>query len=114
MPELMALHEKCKDQGLVVIAVHDDSVADIDEMKAKLEKPKAAIWGGKDLPFLIALDGGGQTQVPGHAGKARGATTATYGINAFPTQVLIDKDGKVVGRAREGQVEEQIKGLTSK
>ena len=46
--------------------------------------------------------------------KARGATTATYGINAFPTQVLIDKDGKVVGRAREGQVEELIKGLTSK
>jgi thiol-disulfide isomerase/thioredoxin len=114
MPELVALHEKYKDKGLVIIAVHDDSATDVAEMLAKLEKPKASFWHGKDLPFLIALDGGGQTEVPGHAWKARGATTAAYGITLFPTQVLIDKDGNVVGWPRRNQVEEMLRSLVEK
>ncbi len=102
MPELMQLHDTYKDKGLVVIAVHDDSVESIEEMDKKLEKIKAGIWNGRDLPFLVALDGGGETQIEGHVEKARGATTAAYGIDSFPTKVLIDRSGRVIGPMRKG------------
>jgi len=98
MPELMKAYDTYKDQGLVIIAVHDDSVESIAEMDQKLEKARAEVWSGRDLPFLIALDGGGATPVEGRKSTARGATTAAYGINSFPTTVLIDREGKVVGR----------------
>jgi thiol-disulfide isomerase/thioredoxin len=50
MPRLMALHDKYEDKGLVIIAVHDDSVKSIEEMDAKLEEPKRLAWAGRDLP----------------------------------------------------------------
>jgi hypothetical protein len=36
MPELMAMHDAFADRGLVIIAVHDDSVASLEEMDSKL------------------------------------------------------------------------------
>ncbi len=112
MPELAQLHEKYKDKGLVIIAVHDGSATDIADMMAKLERPKKEIWGGKDLPFLIALDSG--KVGPGDTAYGSGDATAAYGITSFPTQVLIDKDGNVVGRPRDGQLETMIKALEAK
>lgn len=113
MPELMKLHDEFHEKGLVIIAVHDDSVGSIAEMDTKLEDIKKSIWAGKDLPFLVALDGGGETPIEGRQGtRARGATTAAYGIDSFPTQILIDRDGKVVGRARKGQVRQMLERLT--
>ena len=96
MPHLMDLHDAFGKHGLVIIAVHDDSVASVAEMDAKLAKSRQKYWGGRDLPFLVALDGGGQTPIEGSQHTARGATTAAYGIPAFPTQVLIAPDGKVI------------------
>jgi thiol-disulfide isomerase/thioredoxin len=113
MPELMELHEKYKDQGLVIIAVHDDSTESIATMDAALVEVKQKFWGGKDLPFLIALDGGGEVPIPGEEETARGLTTAEYGISAFPTQVLIGRDGKVVGRRKRGEPD-PVPGLLEK
>lgn len=103
MPDLVKLYETYKDQGLVVIAVHDDSVASIEEMDEKLKQIRVDLWDGKDLPFLVALDGGGETPIEGSNGLvARGATTAAYGIQSFPTQILIGRDGNVIGRLGKG------------
>jgi thiol-disulfide isomerase/thioredoxin len=112
MPELAELHEKYKDKGLVIIAVHDGSATDIADMMAKLERPKKEIWGGKDLPFLIALDSG--KVGPGDTAYGSGDTTAAYGITGFPTQVLIDKDGNVVGRSTKDRLEELLGNPVSK
>src|SRR5262249_41878419 len=97
MPGLMALHDAFADRGLVVIAVHDDSVESIADMDAQLAKADKRLWYGRDLPFRIALDGGGKTPVAGTDRQARGATTAAYRIQAFPTCLLIDREGTVVG-----------------
>jgi beta-lactamase regulating signal transducer with metallopeptidase domain/peroxiredoxin len=99
MPRLIALHDRYAEDGLVIVAVHDDSVASIDEMDTKLEKVKEKYWMGRDLPFLVALDGGGEREVQGSDGvMVRGATTAAYGVSLFPTTVLIGRDGRVVGQ----------------
>lgn len=73
-----------------ILAFHDGSVKDFSEMDAKLERTKAGLWRGRSLPFPILLDAdNGQ----------RGATVAAYGITSFPTTLLIDPEGKLVGQA---------------
>jgi hypothetical protein len=91
---------------LVAGGVHPARLAD-RRVLIRPADPRAAATrsacpgGGKDLQFLIALDGGGETQIQGRAAVARGATTAAYGITSFPTQILIDREGNVVGRFRK-------------
>ncbi|HUW82639.1 MAG TPA: TlpA disulfide reductase family protein [Phycisphaerae bacterium] len=96
MPKLMELHDAYADKGLVIIAIHDDSVASIEDMDDRLAQTRKKYWGGRDLPFLVALDGGGSTPVEGSDREAKGATTAAYGISSFPTGVLIGRDGTVL------------------
>ncbi|HEY8747527.1 MAG TPA: TlpA disulfide reductase family protein, partial [Tepidisphaeraceae bacterium] len=96
MPYLMKLRDKYKDKGLVIIAIHDDSVPSIAEMDRRLDERRQKFWAGRELPFLIALDGGGETRIRYSAFTARGATTAAYGITSFPTTLLIGRDGKVI------------------
>jgi thiol-disulfide isomerase/thioredoxin len=97
MPKLIDLHEKYHDKGLVIIGIHDDSVESIKNLETKIEQLCTSRWNGKKIPFAVALDGGGKREIEGTGQTARGATTAAYGITAFPTGVLIDKRGKVVG-----------------
>jgi RNA polymerase sigma factor (sigma-70 family) len=89
MPALVALHDQFADRGLVVIAVHDKSVKSIAELDEKIAPVRQRRWFGRDLPFLVALDG-------------EGATTAAFGITMFPTSLLIDRDGNVVRRLDNG------------
>jgi thiol-disulfide isomerase/thioredoxin len=93
----MSLHDDYRELGLVVIGIHDDSVVDIADLDRKLKFSRENRWWGRDVPYLVALDGGGQTRIEGTGIDARGATTAAYGITGFPTGVLIDRDGTLVG-----------------
>ncbi|HXE55191.1 MAG TPA: TlpA disulfide reductase family protein [Tepidisphaeraceae bacterium] len=113
MPALTKFYDELKDRGLVVIGVHDDSVASIQEMDAKLAQDRAKFWGGRDLPFPIALDGGGPTRIMYTTITARGATTAEYGIVSFPTTLVIGRDGKVLREidVRDADARKQIETL---
>jgi thiol-disulfide isomerase/thioredoxin len=109
MPALMALHDKYKDRGLVVIGIHDDSVASIEEMDRNLAKVRADQWGGRDLPFLVALDGGGQTHVAGTGRYESGGTSAAYAVFSRPITLVVGRDGIVMREVdfvgRDGRVE---------
>jgi thiol-disulfide isomerase/thioredoxin len=109
MPELMELHEKYSERGLVIIAVHDDR-GSIKKLKKQLKKLSKEHWDGRGIEFAVALDGGGRVEIEGTDRKANGATTAAYGIQAWPTMVLIDKEGKVVGEFRESN-DDDVKRL---
>lgn len=85
MPDLMKLHDKYADKGLTIIAIHDDSTESIAEMDKKLVQTRKGYWRGRDLPFLVALDGGGRDS----------GTIAEYGIRSYPTTILIDKAGNI-------------------
>ena len=67
-------------------------------MDKAIEKIRGESWNGRNLPFLIALDGGGLTRIKYTNTMDRGATTAAYGIESFPTTLLIGRDGRVVDR----------------
>jgi len=96
MPKLMELHDKYNERGLVIIGIHDDSMESIEKLEEKLGDIRENRWDGRDIQFAVALDGGGRTEIEGTERSAQGATTAAYGIQGWPTYVLIDKEGKVV------------------
>ena len=95
MPALIELHEKYGEKGVKVLGVHMDSEGEVDseaKLDEKVERYKHELWK-KDIPFPIALVSGK------HQGEERpGGTIAQYGIQAFPTCILIDREGKVVGQ----------------
>jgi thiol-disulfide isomerase/thioredoxin len=86
MPRLMAMHDAFAEHGLVVIGVHEGSLATMEELPPLLADAKARVWGGRDIPFLIALDGGA---------SPIGDTNEAYQIRGWPTSYLVDKEGKV-------------------
>lgn len=97
MPDLVKLDQQYRSKGLVILAIHDDSVSSIAEMDQKLLPVRAKLWSNVDLPFPIALDGGGETRIPYTSISVRGATTAAYGITSYPTSLLISPDGILLG-----------------
>ncbi len=99
IPGLIYTHEKYHNKGLFIIAIHDDSTKSVTDLKKEIAKLSKERWENKKIPFAVALDGGGRCKIQGTQQTARGATTAAYGIQGWPTLVLIDKEGKVVKEA---------------
>jgi RNA polymerase sigma factor (sigma-70 family) len=100
MPILFELHEKFKDRGLTIVTIHLDIDGEVDSA-AKLDEKVAGfrkgLWGGKDLPFPVALTSGKRIDT-GAGDPVRSGPVEQYGVLSYPTTVLIDREGKVLGR----------------
>jgi hypothetical protein len=81
-----------------IIAFHDATAKTFDELDKQLVKTIQNTWRGRSLPFPILLD-------------ATGQTLKEYGIRAFPTTILIDPDGKLVGEAGDDALEAKLPAL---
>jgi uncharacterized protein (TIGR03067 family) len=99
MPVLIELHEKFHDKGLAIVGIHMDGGGDVTtaaQLDEKIAGFRKKLWKGKDLPFPNALtssreDGQGEA-------RGWGGPVGQYGVSSFPTTILIDRDGKVVGK----------------
>lgn len=96
IPHLEALQQRYAGQGLVILAVTDESAATARKF---VEGP----FKGK-MTFPVMID-------------RRGQTNRTYGIRSIPTAYLIDTSGKVVWQGhtmqlQEAQVTEALKAAT--
>jgi thiol-disulfide isomerase/thioredoxin len=101
MPILMDLQKKFAGKGLTIISVHVDLEGDVPTaavLDAKTAMFKQSLWGGRDVPFPTALSVGKRTP-DGYLGK----TAAQYGILGYPTTILIDRQGKVVGEFQDAR-----------
>ncbi len=78
-------HQDQKDE-FAILAFHDDRAATFAELDLKLASIVERTWKGRTLPFPILLD-------------STGETLKTWGIEGFPTTILIDPQGKIVGEA---------------
>jgi thiol-disulfide isomerase/thioredoxin len=104
MHKLIDLYEEVRRQQLAVeiIVVHDGRFDTIAEMEAafdadpRLVKVREEEWGGKDLPFLIALDSKEPTRHLGGTTYLRGINWSNYDVNGYPTTMLIDRRGVLV------------------
>ena len=103
MPDLFKIHDEFKGKDVVIVGVHVDSNGEVTTTKQlddKLVGYKKDIWKGRDIPFPVALTSGKLLE-----NDERGGLAKTYGIRGYPSTILIDRAGKVVGnfRARDGQ-----------
>ena len=101
--ELMKLREELPTKDLVIIGVHTpgdgaDEVNSVNKLDAKLADVRQKAWGGKDITFPVALTGYRKgAYFPGGPATAASKMCVDYGVDSFPTAILIDRNGKVVG-----------------
>jgi RNA polymerase sigma factor (sigma-70 family) len=118
MPDLIELHDRYSDKGLAIIGIHLDESGAVDtaaRLDEKIAAFKQKYWKGKDLPFPVALICGKRREVGGT--KVLAGAAGQYGVVHFPTTVLIDRDGKIVGEFQARDVRsaiEQLEGLLRK
>ena len=100
MPELIALYETHADHRdkFEIVAIHDKSLHSFTELDKHLPKLRDSYWQGKDLPFPVLLD-------------ATGKTEEIYGVSHYPTGLLIDPAGKLVGEVSPGDLEAKLPPL---
>jgi uncharacterized protein (TIGR03067 family) len=111
MPVLLELHDKFKDKGLAVVGVHLDADGEVDtaaRLDEKLVDIRKKLWKDRDLPFPVALCSGKEVDVGGGEMR-RGGPALQYGVLSYPTTILIDRDGKVVGRFHARDAAEAVR-----
>ncbi len=95
MPRLIDFYEKEKSDRFEILAFHDATVKSFEELDEKLATIKDKHWKGRALPFPILLD-------------ATGETIKQFGIHAFPTTILIDPEGRLVGEGSEVELKQAL------
>lgn len=75
MPQLTKLYNQYKADGFEILAVNEDE--DTSKVHAYLAR--------KPVPFPVLLDNSGQS-------------AERYGIRAFPTTLIVDREGKVLNQ----------------
>ena len=94
LTELYERHEADRDR-FEVVAFHDASAKSFLELDEKLKPIIEKWWQGKSLPFPILLD-------------ASGATVKSFGIQGYPTVLLIDPEGRIVKGGNEQMLERKL------
>jgi uncharacterized protein (TIGR03067 family) len=116
MPVLIELHEKYADKGLAIVGVHVDLDGEVDaaaKLDSKIAVLKKDKWNGKDLPFPNVLASGEQSK---DKEKRRNPATQ-YDIPGYPTCLLIDREGKLIGEFAAHDIKkasEEIEKLLAK
>ena len=96
LPRLVELHDAFGDKGITVIAIYNN--ASMEELEQRWSEANQQFGGVKEVPFRIAIDAGEPTFYEGTSKERRGATYGRYDIVMYPTDVLIDPAGKVIGQ----------------
>lgn len=116
MRQLFELHDRFSERGLVIIGIHIDAGDDISTVRKLDEKVKPyreSHWNGRDIPFPVAMVRKDKTSFGvKNAGSATCEVAASYGITHYPTLVLIDEQGNVVGEF-DIKLESEVKRLAT-
>ena len=101
MPDLFAIHDKFAKRGVAIIGVHigleDENIDSTEKLDAALAESRKELWGGRDLPFPVAMVNSQRKKHSNVEQTGRGQAAVDYGVQFYPSQVLIDPEGKVVG-----------------
>jgi hypothetical protein len=104
MPPLIDLHDLYAKQGVVIIGIHDNSVKTVPELEAELTEARQLYWGRRDVPFAFGID----------SGPGRGTVHAHYGVEEWPTTIVIGRDGNVAGKYSPwGELQAELPRLLS-
>lgn len=102
IPAMMKLQKEYAGKDLAIVTVHNDhaenEVDTVSKLDEKLKSVREKRWEGHDIPFPVAFVPAKPTPFGKNiSGEALNDYAAKYGIDGYPTCVLIDKQGNVVG-----------------
>lgn len=103
IPELFKLRDEYSPDELAIIGIHtpygeEDEVTSVVELDQKLAKIRKNIWKGKAIEFPVALTRYQKVPYyPGEKSNANAIMNVDYGITSFPSSIVIDRRGNVVG-----------------
>jgi thiol-disulfide isomerase/thioredoxin len=109
IPEMMKLQDEFHSSDLVIIGIHtphgeDDTITTLAQLDTQLKEARQKFWHGKDIPFPVALTRFRKgTYYPGGPEEPACKICFDYSISAFPTTILIDREGNIVGRFDAGK-----------
>jgi hypothetical protein len=92
------LHKDARTQ-FEIVAFHVGNEKTLEEIDKNLASFRQLYWFDRQLPFPSLTD-------------FTGKTAKLYGVAAFPTTVLIDPEGKLVGNATEEHLEAKLPRVT--
>ena len=108
MPYLMDVAERFAGRPVKWLSIHTPNLKSFDELDRKLTKFQAESWDGRPLNFPTVLD------VKRKPGDDRvGKTAGEFGVQVWPTIVLIDQTGNIVGPTDKRSLAESIEMLLS-
>jgi thiol-disulfide isomerase/thioredoxin len=98
LPQLVEIyddHEDERDQ-FVILTVHASDTKSFFMLNEKAKSVVRDTWGGRMIPFPILLDADGKIQ-------------ETFGVTHWPTTLLFDPEGKLVGEVQPEALEAKLK-----
>lgn len=97
LPALIEFYEDNRSDEFEIIAFHENSVDGFVDLDRRLASVKRKHWGGRGLPFPELLDDTGDT-------------IRRFQVNAFPTTILIDPEGRLIGGADLNMLKDALAG----
>ncbi len=107
MSTLMEIHDQFRDKPVRWIAIHTPDQKTFEEFDAQLTKLRERAWSKRDLPFLTVID------QPVFEKEYSGETSQNYSVGEWPTLIVIDQQGKVVGPVAKNKLAQTIGRLLS-
>ncbi|HUU15821.1 MAG TPA: hypothetical protein VMW72_01615 [Sedimentisphaerales bacterium] len=109
LPRLVELHEEFENAGLVIISLYNcESMKQLEERFAETSKK----FGGEpEVPFRSAVDGGKGRPIEGTDRTIPGDTYAAYDISAYPTIVLINREGKIAEKLNLSGAKKKLENM---
>lgn len=95
--ELIEFHAENASDDFELIAFHDSSVRGMVELDKRLARISREHWDGELPRFPVLIDGEGET-------------FRRFEIRAFPTMVLFDPEGRLIGRASLEMLRQALAG----
>ena len=97
LPQLMDIYDDHEDERdkYVILTVHSPDTKSFFMLYEKVKSVVSKTWAGRMIPFPILLDGDGKIQ-------------ETFGVSHWPTTLLFDPEGKLVGEVQPAEVEAKL------
>jgi thiol-disulfide isomerase/thioredoxin len=105
MPELMDVAAQFGDQPVMWLSVHTPNLKSFDELDREIAICLENSWNNRAFPFTTVLD------TPVDDSEYSGQTSRSYNIAEWPTLVVVDQQGKVVGPVHTNKLADTIAQL---
>ena len=107
MPTLMEIHDQFKGKPVEWLSIHTPNLKRFIDFDEELAKCQARSWT-RAIPFQTMIDR--PLREAGYSGK----TSELYGVAEWPTLIVVDQQGKVVGPVNKKKLADTISQLLDK